>query len=77
MAVSEDDSGEEGLGMAELIAIIVCILIVVAFGLGCCVMLRNAKKKQRMEQERKTKKTGKKSFSSTREVSRRTGRRST
>ena len=33
---------EGGLGMAELIAIIVCTFIVFAFMMVCCIMIRNA-----------------------------------
>ena len=38
----EEEKGSDGLGMAEVIAIIVCGLIIFAFLLACCVMVRNA-----------------------------------
>ena len=45
----EDDEG--GLGMAEIIAIVVCILIVLAFILVCFIMVRNANKRKDMKEE--------------------------
>ena len=36
--------------MAELIAIIVCGLIIVAFLLACIVMVRNSKRKKKQDQ---------------------------
>ena len=44
---SEDD---DGLGTAEIIAIVVCGLIICAFLLACCVMVRNASKRRSMKE---------------------------
>ena len=44
---------ESGLGGAELVAIGVCSLIVLAFCLVCCIMVRNAKKRKQMALEKK------------------------
>lgn len=52
-AVSEeevDQSGKDGLGMAEIIAITVCGLIIFAFLLACYVMIRNAQKRRKMSE---------------------------
>ena len=38
--------------MAEVIAIVVCGLIILAFVLACCIMLRNAGKRKRMATEK-------------------------
>ena len=35
--------------MAEVIAIIVCSLIVIAFLLACCVMVRNAQRRKEID----------------------------
>ena len=40
--VEGEGSEDDGLGMAEIIAIIICGLIICAFLLACCVMVRNA-----------------------------------
>ena len=47
-----DDDDSSGLGMAEVIAIIVCILIGFAFILACAIMLRNANKRKKMAAEK-------------------------
>ena len=49
--VDEDDDSS-GLGMAEVIAIIVCIFIGLAFILACAIMIRNAEKRKRMAAEK-------------------------
>ena len=49
--VDEDDDSS-GLGMAEVIAIVVCILIGLAFILACAIMLRNADKRKKMAAEK-------------------------
>ena len=45
------DSG--GIGMAEIIAIMVCTLIILTFALSCVIMLRNASKKKKMAEDAK------------------------
>ena len=45
MAEEEEDSA--GLGMAEIIAIVVCGLIIFAFIFACYIVIRNAKKRKR------------------------------
>lgn len=51
-SVSDDADDSGGLGMAEVIAIIVCILIGFAFILACAIMLRNANKRKKMAAEK-------------------------
>ena len=36
------------MGMAEVIAIVVCVLIASAFIMACVIMLRNANKRKKM-----------------------------
>ena len=43
-----DEEENSGLGMAEIIAIVICGLILLAFLLACYVIIRNAKKRKRM-----------------------------
>ncbi len=43
---SSGKEDEDGMSLAELIAIIVCGLIVLAFLLMCFIMIRNAQKKK-------------------------------
>ena len=43
------DEEESGVGMAEVVAIIVCILLVGAFILVCIIIFRNAKKRKVLE----------------------------
>ena len=50
MSTGTEKQEEGGLGMAELIAIIVCGLIIVAFLLACIVMVRNSKRKKKQDQ---------------------------
>ena len=50
--VSDEDDDSSGLGMAEVIAIVVCALIGLAFILACVIMIRNANKRKRMAAEK-------------------------
>ena len=45
---TSDSSDNEGIGMAEIIAIVVCLLVIAAFILACAVMLRNQTKRRKM-----------------------------
>ena len=54
---AQDDSKDSGgMGLAELIAIIVCGLIVLAFLLMCFIMVRNSQRRKKMSQEEKQRK---------------------
>lgn len=55
---SEDSDG--GIGAAEIIAIVVCLLIIFAFILACIVMLRNSAKRKKMTENTDKVQTGKK-----------------
>ena len=50
---SSSTDEEDGLGGAELVAIGVCSLIVIAFCLVCCIMVRNAKKRKSLAEQQK------------------------
>ena len=43
--------------MAEVIAIVVCVLIVMAFILVCFIMVRNANKRKEMKENASNRKT--------------------
>ena len=44
----DEEEGNDGLGMAEIIAIVVCGLIIFAFLFACYVVIRNAQKRKKM-----------------------------
>ena len=51
-SIAEGEAGDEGIGMAEVIAIVVCAIIICAFCLVCYIMVRNANKRKRMAEEK-------------------------
>ena len=74
--MGEDEKEDSSsIGMAEIIAIVVCGIIIVAFIFACIVFARNAKKRQRMTAAKGVKemsfdKIDKNSFAETRQINR-------
>lgn len=52
---SNEDSGSDGMGMAEIVAIAVCALLIGAFILVCIIMFKNGQKRKRIEAAKKQK----------------------
>ena len=47
---SDEDDGDSGIGIAEIIAIVVCSLVILVFILACFIIIRNNEKRKRMAQ---------------------------
>ena len=45
---SDEDDDDSGIGIAEIIAIVVCSLVILVFVLSCFIIIRNNERKKRI-----------------------------